>query len=119
MIAYKVSINGKRACVAGMDEAGVVVSSITWVRGVPATAGSKAPEHLAMRIGGLRSRTGTHVTWLARQLGRGDSVHLDVVDVPKVDRPKRNRKEKSEHLIKREQEMVERKAAAWGWKILK
>jgi phosphopantetheine adenylyltransferase len=89
------------------------------VRGVAPTKGAKAPEELSLHVGGLFSRTHTHVTWLHRKLKMGDSVRIDIVEVAKVDRPKKKKSESPQSRMKREQDYVMKKAASWGWKIRK
>lgn len=74
---------------------------------------------VGLHVGGLISRTQTHVRWLQRALKQGDSVRIEVADVTKVDRPRKRKAESARSRRKREQEYVVKKAAEWGWKIVK
>ena len=112
MTAFEIHLNGQEKCVAGLNEAGVVVSAITWVRG-------KNGEDLSFRVGGLVSRTKKHVHWLQRPLKAGDEVRIVVVEKARADRPKVNRSESKAARQKRERESIEKKAAEFGWKIIK
>ena len=118
MLAFEFYINGRKVCVAGLDEPGVVASCLTWVRGGSEEAPAR-PDHLELRVGGLRSGSQTHVTWCACGVRVGDTVRIGIVDAPKVDRPKQSRVEKPGDRLKRERAYVEKMAASWGWKIRK
>jgi hypothetical protein len=67
MLAFEIHLNGKKVCTAGVDEAGVLTTTVTWVlgdgEGLP-----KGVEELEMQVRGLVSRTDEHLEWLARQL---------------------------------------------------
>jgi len=116
MTAFEVSLNGRKKCTAGVNEAGVVVSAITWARG---DGRKRVFEDLDFRVSGLISRTHTHVDWFHRQLKAGDEVKIVVVEKAKIDRPKKRRTESKASREKRERDLVEKKAAKFGWKIVK
>ncbi len=115
MTAFEIHLNGRKMCTAGINEAGVVVPTITWAsRGT-----NKNDEDLEFRVGGLISRTKTHVDWFHRMLKTGDEVKIVVVETKKVDRPKKKRRESKAARVKREQKYLEKKAAEYGWKLSK
>ena len=116
MTAFEVHLNGRKTCTAGLGEAGVVVSNVTWWRGV---AQKKTKEDLAFRVSGLISQTRTHVDWFNCRLAVGDEVKILVVEKSKVDRPKKKRPESKASRAKRERDYVEKKAAEFGWTITK
>jgi hypothetical protein len=91
MIAFEVSLNGKRACVAGVEGFGVLSAILSWVRRHPEKRrqGRTAAEGLIV-VGGLRSEAsgpGEHLKWISRSLRVGDRVSIRVVDTLKVDVP--------------------------------
>jgi len=91
MIAFEVSLNGKRACVAGVEGFGVLSAILSWVRRHPEKRrqGRTAAEGLIV-VGGLRSEAsgpGEHLKWISRSLRGGDRVSIRVVDTLKVDVP--------------------------------
>jgi hypothetical protein len=93
MIAFEVSLNGRRVCTAGIEHFGVVSAILTWVRRHPkrSRTGKTVEEELTAEVGGLRSQDsepGEHLEWFKRSLHVGDRVSIRVVDVTKVDAPK-------------------------------
>jgi acyl dehydratase len=115
MTAFDIYLNGRKRCTAGIDAAGVVVSAITWTAG----ESHEREEDLELRVSGLISRAHTHVDWFHRPLKTGDEVKIVVVEKAKSDRPKRSRRENLTTRAKREREYVEKKAAEFGWKIVR
>jgi hypothetical protein len=91
MTAFEIRINGEKVCTAGLNEPGVVTSIVSWLRGVPKAKDAISSEHIDIRIGGLNSRTDTHLTWLTRTLQIGDEVKIKVLAKAKVDKPTRRK----------------------------
>jgi len=118
MITFEIAVNGKKLSTAGLNGPGVVTSAVTWVRGEPKKEGDVAIDHLDFRVGGLVSRTGTHVIWLRRDLKVGDDVRITVLENRKADKPKKNPMPEKTRLAL-EKKYVEVKAAKLGWKIKK
>jgi hypothetical protein len=83
MIALEVSRNGKRLCVAGVGDNGVVDAMVVW-NGRP-----KQVAHPHLHVGGLHSATNLFVEWLDRTLRVGDQVTIRVVEVDESDPPKK------------------------------
>ena len=119
MLAFDYYVNGKKLCTAGINGAGVVATHIDLVRGVSTKKKIKPLEDLHLHVGGLHSRTRTHVTWLHRELKIGDSVRIDLVETKKVDRPNKKKPESAATRKRREQDYVLKKASSWGWTIQK
>ena len=119
MRALEYHINGKRACVAGINGAGVLATHVDIVRGSVRSPEQHAPEDIHIHVGGLNSHTRTHLVWLHRSLRVGDSVPIDVVETKRVNRPKKAKSESVKSRMRREQEYVAKKAAEWGWIIHK
>jgi hypothetical protein len=118
MTTFVITVNGKKIGTAGLDEPGVVTSNLTWLRAGRKKMGSAVPDHLWFRVGGLVTRTGTHVHWLERELNVGDELKIAVLENKKADKPKKNRLSKSAQLAL-ERKYVETKAAKLGWTIRK
>jgi hypothetical protein len=55
MIAFEVSLNGKRVCTAGVQDFGVLSAIVSWVRRRPAQSrdGKTIEEELTVEVGGL------------------------------------------------------------------
>lgn len=92
MIAFKVSLNGKRVCTAGVRDFGVVSAIVSWVRRKPENSRRKKgiEEELTAEIGGLDGDSRAHLNWLSRRLRVGDRVTVEVVETDIVDKPKRS-----------------------------
>lgn len=96
MTAFEVSLNGRRACVAGVPGFGVLSLVVSAVRRPPqATGRSRTKQELRLEVAGLESRDsgpGEHLKWIARNLRAGDRVSIRVVRTATVDPPaKRHR----------------------------
>jgi hypothetical protein len=92
MLAFEVSVNGKRVCTAGMGDYGVLTSILTWVRRRPAESlnGARIEEELTFEVSALESRKpnpGEHLKWLSEALHVGDSVSIRIVEVDTADPP--------------------------------
>jgi hypothetical protein len=78
MIAFEVSVNGKRHCVAGIGDNCVLNAIVGW--------GSKPPSNW-LDVGGLNSDTRHHLRWTPVMLKVGGEVTVRVVDVENPDAP--------------------------------
>ncbi|MGC3988584.1 MAG: hypothetical protein QM796_02645 [Chthoniobacteraceae bacterium] len=97
MIAFEVSLNGKRVCIAGADDLGVLSTIISACgklgkKTVPARPDVTSGD-VHYSVGGLTSRrdskTDVHVRWKSVEpLKIGDVVQVRVVETEKVDRAK-------------------------------
>jgi len=95
MIAFEVSLNGKRVCVAGAEDLGVLSAHVTALgklgkRTVPYRPDETSGE-IHYSIGGLTSRpkplADVHLRWQSdRQLKVGDVVSVRVIETKKADR---------------------------------
>ena len=95
MLAMEVIKNGKKVCVAGAEDLGVLAASFsaggplgrdTWE-----FAGEASEPQMRLRVGGITSRKGQpdrHVDWIGQmELKVGDVVTLKFVEVDKADVP--------------------------------
>jgi len=117
MLALEVHINGKRRCLAGIANDGVVSAILSWVgRGNPERGLPK--EDMSIQVGGLDSERREHMDWLQQELAAGDDVRIRVVDVPKVDRPIKGSRRPVDDGNRRQKAYVRRMAKQFGWKIV-
>jgi hypothetical protein len=108
MIAFEVSLNGKRVCIAGADDLGVLSTIVSACgklgkKTVPYRPGETYDVHYS--VGGLTSRPNAkqdvHLRWKSiAPLRLGDVVQVKVVETDNVERaksrtrakPKRNKR---------------------------
>jgi len=91
MIAFEVSINGKKGTTAGVGDYGVLSAIVSWVK--RRVDGS---EEMTFEVGGLISddRQTENLRWLCENLNIGDEVTIRIVEVPQVE-PASERKARS------------------------
>jgi hypothetical protein len=95
MIAMEVIKNGKRLCLAGAEDLGVLAA--TFSAGGPLGpkswefAGEVTKPQMRLRVGGITSRKGeadNYVDWIGQmEIKVGDVVTLKFVEVDKADSP--------------------------------
>jgi hypothetical protein len=110
MRAFEVYLNGKRLCVAGIGDNGVLTTIIDHVSGH-----GRNEQHV--RIGGLVNATDEHVHWGLKRLKTGDEVLVKIVESISVDRPTKRRKRDPKEELKREKQYVKDMARKLGWKL--
>jgi len=101
MIAFEVTLNGKRICIAGAEDLAVLNTIITasgrlGTKTVPARPDETGGE-IFYSVGGLTARPDpkkdVHVRWRSiAPLKVGDVVQVKVLDVKKADRAKSRKK---------------------------
>ena len=91
MLAFRVSVNGAAPITAGFSGPHVlsaIVSSVLRDPGREAPTGEALPEReLEFSLGGLDTAVREHVEWATLELGVGDKVVVEVVDLGSVDPP--------------------------------
>jgi hypothetical protein len=91
MVAFEVRINGRKKCIAGIGEPGVVSIALAWV--LRETAGRRRRrEELTLGVAGLVSRTDESLEWLQRALHSGDEVTIRIIGTSDADPPKKRRR---------------------------
>jgi hypothetical protein len=102
-LAFEVSLNGERLCVAGLPDARVLVTALSWSSPRQPTRFKKGTvlEGLYFHVGALtESKSGAraHPNWVAHpKLKVGDEISVRVVGVAVADPPAR------EQLLSREE----------------
>jgi hypothetical protein len=84
MKALLVHVNGKRLCLAGVGDNGVIGSAVSWVGG-PKTNESLSAERIYFDVGGIDSTASERVRWEVPPLGVGDSITITIVETDSVD----------------------------------
>jgi hypothetical protein len=95
MIAMEVIKNGKKLCLAGAEDLGVLAASFSaggrLGRNTWEFAGEVTQPQMRLHVGGIASRKGqsdTHVDWIGQlEIKPGDVVTLKFVEVDKADAP--------------------------------
>ncbi len=112
MHAFKVEVNGKRICVAGVGANGVL-SAITTFVGGPARGNS-----IDLSVGGLFTETEEHATWARIGLKVGDKIVLKVIETDSVDKPRERRLPDLKTDKRREKAYVRAMAKKFGWQLI-
>ena len=81
MRAFQVVLNGKRICLAGIGEDGVLSAIITHVP-------FRKRRETRLHVGGLLLPQHEHVRWQQKKLRLGDEVRLRIVEKKSVDAPR-------------------------------
>ena len=116
MIAFEISIDGRRACTAGVP-AGVTSVIATWVRRPSRDPESGEPvadsfeEELTLEVGGLthdQDGASVHLNWLRQPLRVGQQVSFGVVETEAADPPRSREREDPTWVAGRKREYYER-----------
>ncbi len=109
MRAFKVSLNGKKLCLAGVGGHGVLSAIISWV------AGDRG-EDLFIEVGGLANEE--HIDWVKQKpLRVGDEICIKIVELGSADEPVRRRRNHPAETLKAKKRYVRMIAKELGWKI--
>lgn len=110
VIAFKVSVNGKHVCTAGVRDFGTLSTIVTWVRRRPEYSkdGKSIEEELHASVGAFESKSNAHKRWLAQSLRVGDRITVEVTDSKVVDRPKRRYREDPKQFERAKRKYFER-----------
>jgi hypothetical protein len=91
MKCFEVTINGKKACTAGVGNDGVLTAIISFVKGARASDGTRSEsESLGIEVGGLANidaGTSEHRRWLQQDLSVGDELTIKVIEAVESDEP--------------------------------
>jgi hypothetical protein len=107
MIAFEISINGTKRCLAGIREHGVVTTVLTRVWRTAASS----QEELDLTVGGLISESGQeaeNLRWLDEPLNPGDTITIRILEVSSGDEPAQREQEDTQRQERREREYYKR-----------
>jgi hypothetical protein len=122
MIAFEVSIDGRKACTAGVP-AGVTSVIATWVRRPSRDPESGEPiddrfeEELTVEVGGLthdEDGASVHLKWVREPLAVGQQVTLAVVETETADPPRSREREDPTWVAQRKRQYYERLKREYG-----
>jgi hypothetical protein len=81
MRAFEISLNGKKLCVAGIGDNGVLSAIVNWT-------GKSGEGDSSIAVGGLVGSTGEHIRWIEpKPLQLNDELHIRIIDTDKADKP--------------------------------
>jgi hypothetical protein len=94
MKCFEVTINGVRVCTAGIGDAGVLTSIVSFMKRNTSETTTEAQddnsETLDLRVGGLAQRgpgMTEHVEWLNQNLAVGDEIVIKIIEAFDCDEP--------------------------------
>lgn len=111
MRAFKVEVNGKRICVAGVGTDGVLTAITTFARG-------KRGSSLGLSVGGLFGETNEQATWARIGLKVGDRVVLKVIETDSVDKPRERYLPDSKADERGQKALIRATAKRFGWQLV-
>ncbi len=111
MRAFEVYVNGKRLCVAGIGDSGVLNTMVDQVIG-------HGRNELYLRIGGLISTTEEHVVWRKLRLKTGDEVRVKIIESASIDRPRERHRRDPKQDLRAQKRYVREMARKLGWKVI-
>ena len=115
MPTFKVQVNGKKVCMAGLPGAGVLGAHVSSVR----RKGSRKPAELSLHVGGLDSDMGEHLVWHeALPLQEGDEVRIKVSMDGTSDEPSARKKLDASADLRARKSYVRKLAKELGWKVI-
>ena len=123
MIAFDISIDGRKACTAGVSPLGVASVIVSWVRRASRDPASGEPipdsfeEELTLDVGGLThdpDGAPVHVRWLRGALSLGQQITLTVVETESADPPYTREREDPGLAARRKREYYERLKREYG-----
>ena len=123
MIAFEISIDGQKACTAGVAPSGVTSVIANWIRRprrdpVSGEAINHSfEEELTLDVGGLThdpDGASVHLTWLRQPLRPGQRITVAVVDTEAADPPKQREREDPAWAAQRKREYYERLKREYG-----
>jgi hypothetical protein len=112
MRAFRIYLNGKQLCLAGIGDDGVLSAIVNWV------GGGRGPADLFLHVGGLVSPAQEHVNWVRQKpLRVGDEIRVKVVDATSVDTAPEKYGANSARDIKNQKAYLRAAAKQLGWTI--
>jgi hypothetical protein len=111
MCAFSVHLNGKKLCLAGIGEDGVLTAIVDWVS-------KEGRANMSLQVGGLVGGTGEHVRWVPQKpLKSGDRIQITLVEKSSVAKPRQVIKTDPGADLRAQKHYVRMMAKKFGWKI--
>ena len=80
MLAFELSVNGQRLCIASTATNSVLSTVMTWVK--------HRPDRVDFNVGGLDAAdSAQHTAWRTPRLAVGDEVRIRLIDTDSFDQP--------------------------------
>jgi hypothetical protein len=114
MRAFEVHLNGKRLCVAGVGDQGVLTANISQMLG-------QNRNELRLEVGGLSLPFQEYLTWNRQKLKVGDEIRIMACEASSIDRPKERIQQVEidpKEEIRNQKRYVREMARKFGWKIV-
>jgi hypothetical protein len=111
MRAFEVFLNGKKLCLAGIGDDGVLSAIVNWVVG-------DQTADLFLEVGGLVSPVREHVKWVKQKpLRVGDEIRVKIVETSSTDRPIKKHRIDPAKELRSQKRYVRMMAKNLGWTI--
>jgi hypothetical protein len=111
MRAFEIHLNGKKLCLAGIGESGVLSAIVNWVA-------RENVGDLFMEVGGLVTPVDEHVSWMRqKRLRVGDKIQIRVIEAISVDKPSRTKRPDPAQLLRARKLYVRKMAKEFGWEV--
>jgi hypothetical protein len=113
MRAFKVYLNRKKLCLAGIGDDGVLTAITNWVSGGP-----HKTSDLFLEVGGLVSPSREHLNWIKQKpLRVGDEIRVKIVEKDSVDKPIDRQRADSARDLENQKAYVRAAAKQLGWTV--
>jgi len=111
MQAFEVQLNGRKLCLAGVGNYGVLSAIVSWVSG-------KRGSDCFLQVGGLISPTQEYVDWVRHHpVKEGDKIQVSVLVADSVDEPARRKLDDPGQDLEARKAHVRKLAKQLGWTI--
>jgi hypothetical protein len=109
MHAFEIHLNGKRLCLAGIGNDGVLTAMASWV--------GRDGKGFFLEVGALNPPD-EDVMWIRQKpLRAGDQLHIKILEATSVDEPVARHRMDPVKKVKAQQDYVRMMAKKFGWKI--
>jgi hypothetical protein len=123
MLAFEISIDGRKMCTMALTDLDVATVTTTWVRrpapdpvsGDPSTASPES--ELKLDVGGLQrdaDGASVHLRWLHQALAPGQRITLAIVETDDGDPPRSREREDPASADRRKRQYYERLKREYG-----
>ena len=115
MRAYRVSLNGKKLCLAGIGDDGVLSTILS-------LATKQGDGHIHLQVAGLVSSgndkiPSEHVGWVNQHVRVGDEIRVKIVEAKSTDNPVQRDKTNPSEDLNYQKSYVRAMGKKLGWKI--